>query len=98
MNKKFLPNDIEGKLFHVIEECGEVLSAAGKLQRFGPLSVNPLLPVEKQESNIYWLIRELEDLETAIHKFKCHWVSVYGRPSGPLLQLQQPQPTDPKDE
>lgn len=55
---------------HVIEECGEVVAAAGKLQGWGRHSVNPLLPVEKQESNIDWLRRELDDLENAISRFK----------------------------
>ncbi len=47
---RFLQDGFEKQLAHLIEECGEVLAAAGKTQRFGLDSVNPLLPKEKQET------------------------------------------------
>lgn len=67
---RFLQKGFDKTLSHVIEECGEVLAAAGKLQRHGIYSVNPLLPVEQQETNINWLIRELVDLKQAISRFE----------------------------
>ena len=54
----------------MIEECGEVLAAAGKTQRWGPFSSNPLLPKEQQETNIVWLVRELGDLKNAIARLE----------------------------
>lgn len=68
MDARFLPVGFDDQLSHVIEECGEVLAAAGKLQRFGKLSTNPLLPVSEQETNIVWLHRELTDAHIAISK------------------------------
>lgn len=56
----------EQRLGHLIEECGEILAAAGKTLRFGMLSTNPELPPEQQETNISWLKRELQDLKLAI--------------------------------
>lgn len=50
----------------LVEECGEVLAAAGKTQRWGLDSVNPELPPQEQETNRDWLLRELNDLEEAI--------------------------------
>lgn len=34
-NKKYFQKPLDKKLSHVIEECGEVLAAAGKIQRWG---------------------------------------------------------------
>ena len=71
MSDKYLKrNDPDFCLKHLIEECGEVIAAAGKTLRWGPASTNPELPVEKQERNIDWLDRELVDLEKAIHRFR----------------------------
>ena len=68
MDKRFLPDDIDGRLAHLVEECGEVIAAVGKTQRFGLDSVNPLLPEDEQETNRAWLIREAIDLKQAIHR------------------------------
>ena len=57
-------------LGHVVEECGEVLAAAGKTIRWGWDSVNPELPLDQQETNLAWLMRELSDLERAIKAFR----------------------------
>lgn len=57
-------------LSHLIEECGEVLAAAGKTQRFGFLSTNPLLPPEQRETNAAWLRREVADLKLSIEKLE----------------------------
>lgn len=56
-----------GKL---IEECGELQAALGKLLRWGPLSVNPELPPHEQETNIDWVRREIQDVLGAIENFK----------------------------
>lgn len=67
---RFIQDGFDKRLSHLIEECGEVLAAAGKTQRWGTHSVNPLLPPEQQELNIVWLMREISDLEEAISRFK----------------------------
>ena len=66
----FLQTGFDKQLSHLIEECGEVLAAAGKTQRWGPYSVNPLLPKEQQETNISWLSREINDLKRAISRLE----------------------------
>jgi NTP pyrophosphatase (non-canonical NTP hydrolase) len=67
---EFLQDGFDKQLSHVIEECGEVLAAAGKLQRWGWDSCNPLIPEEERETNIDWLKRELRDLKRAIKRFE----------------------------
>jgi len=69
-DKRFLQKGWTKTLAHLVEECGEVLAAAGKTQRWGLWSVNPLLPTEEQETNYKWLMREIEALEKAIGRFK----------------------------
>lgn len=65
---RFLQDGFDKRLSHLIEECGEVLAAAGKTQRWGPHSVNPLLPSVAQEPNIHWLKREMDDLREAMDR------------------------------
>lgn len=67
---RFLQDGFDKQLSHLIEECGECLSAAGKLQRWGPMSCNPLLPPEDRETNISWLRREMEDVKKAIARLE----------------------------
>ncbi|HEX3163585.1 MAG TPA: hypothetical protein VHQ92_13490 [Pseudolabrys sp.] len=67
---RFLQDGFELQLAHVVEECGEVLAAAGKTQRWGWFSVNPLLPRDRQETNLRWLVRELGDLKEAIARLE----------------------------
>jgi NTP pyrophosphatase (non-canonical NTP hydrolase) len=59
---RFIQHGFDKVLSHCIEECGEVLAAAGKTQRWGPLSTNPLIPFDERETNLTWLRRELCDL------------------------------------
>lgn len=66
MHAEFLPHDLAGKLGKLTEECGEVLAAVGKTQRFGLDSVNPLIPEDQRVTNKDWLLAELSDLEHAI--------------------------------
>lgn len=68
MDARFLQDGFDKRLSHLIEECGETIAAAGKLQRHGPYSVNPLLPSAEQETNLAWLRREMSDLRTAMHR------------------------------
>lgn len=62
-NPKYLRNDFDFCLARLIEECGEVLAAAEKLQRWGRDSVDPTVPVFHQETNEDWLLLEMKDLE-----------------------------------
>lgn len=57
------------KLGRLIEECAEVLHAAGKIVRFGWHTYNPL-PGASREINEDWLRREILDLEDAIRELK----------------------------
>lgn len=65
-DERYLQNGFDKRLAHVVEECGEVLAAAGKTQRWGVWSVNPELPECDRETNLVWLRRELGDLLHAI--------------------------------
>lgn len=70
---QFLQEGFDKQLAHVVEECGEVLAAAGKTQRWGIHSVNPLLNQDDflfGETNIQWLSRELLDLQQAISRLQ----------------------------
>lgn len=67
---RFLQNGFDKQLAHLVEECGEVLAAAGKTQRWGWASVNPLIPVGGQETNLLWLKREMADLKEAIQRLE----------------------------
>lgn len=67
---RFKQQGFDKKVSLLIEECGEVLAAAGKLQRWGPHSSNPLLPEDQRESNLDWLNREMLDLEQAIEELR----------------------------
>ena len=66
MKEVYKPRTLTQKLGYLIEECGEVLSAVGKAQRWGLESFNPELPDEEQETNADWIRRELKDLKRAI--------------------------------
>jgi len=66
MKPEYAPKTTDEKLGYLVEECGEVLSAIGKTQRWGLDSVNPDLPEDQQETNRAWILRELRDLLRAI--------------------------------
>lgn len=70
MKSKYIVDDFEHCLGHVVEECGEVLAAAGKTLRWGWASMNPEIPEKERETNIVWLIRELRDLRGAIDRLE----------------------------
>jgi hypothetical protein len=65
-DSRFFQDGFDKRLAHAIEECGEFLAAAGKNQRWGVWSVNPLLPHSQQESNLAWLMREMKDVRDAL--------------------------------
>lgn len=67
---KYIKHDFNSCLGHLIEECGEVISAAGKTVRFGKYMVNPELPPAEQETNIDWLKREIVDLKGTIERME----------------------------
>ena len=70
---RFIQKGFDNCLAHLVEECGEVLAAAGKTQRWGPWSVNPLLKPSDPlylETNVIWLERELDDLDGAIKRLR----------------------------
>lgn len=79
---RFLQDGFDKQLSHAIEECGEFLAAAGKTQRWGRNSVNPLLPPEQQETNEAWLWREMNDALEALSRLKT------------TLLAQQPETSD----
>mgnify|MGYP001591100569 CR=1 FL=1 len=70
MNPRYEPQDVNQALGYLVEECGEVLAAVGKTQRWSLDSVNPELPPDRQESNQKWLLRELADLSGAIARVR----------------------------
>jgi len=51
----------------ILEECGEIVQAVGKIQRHGYESVDPTKPPEEQITNRRALQKELGDLKCAIH-------------------------------
>jgi NTP pyrophosphatase (non-canonical NTP hydrolase) len=67
---EYEPHTVAAKLGYLVEECGEVLAAVGKTQRWGLESYNPELPVERRETNRDWILRELNDLEGAIARVR----------------------------
>lgn len=67
---RFLQSGFDNQLAHFIEECGEALAAAGKTQRWGPMSSNPLLPEAQRETNLVWLRREMADVREAIDRLE----------------------------
>jgi hypothetical protein len=81
---RFLQEGFHNKIFHVVEEAGELnielgdlVAAAMKTMRWGPYSFNPLLPKEEQELNVDWLRRtipevrrEIGDLLTTIQRLE----------------------------
>jgi NTP pyrophosphatase (non-canonical NTP hydrolase) len=70
MHEKYLRDDPLSRLAHVVEECGELLSAIAKAQRFGLDSVNPELPGAEQETNRHWINREADDVLAAITRIR----------------------------
>jgi len=66
MKAIYKPETEEQKLGYLVEECGEVLAAVGKAQRWGLESVNPEILEDSAETNEEWIRREIKDLKRAI--------------------------------
>lgn len=70
---RFFQAGFDKKLAHLVEECGELLAAAGKTQRWGPWSTNPLKrPGDEnfEETNFEWLKREMKGVMEAIARLE----------------------------
>lgn len=80
MDPQYLRPGFDFALAHAIEEAGEFLAAAGKTQRWGRASVNPDLPPSRQETNQEWLVREAQDLLSALHRLSSAIVEDEPRP------------------
>ena len=76
---KYLQKELEKQFDHLIEECGELTSAYGKMRRWGAFSYNPELPSNQREFNIDWVIKEIKDVRAAVDKVEEHlrWVGTY---------------------
>lgn len=70
MKAEYEPADTEQAIAYLIEECGEVLAAAGKSLRWGLESFNPELPIDDRELNSEWLLREMKDLAGAVKRVR----------------------------
>jgi hypothetical protein len=70
MKPEYEPKTIEQKLGYVVEECGEVLAAIGKAQRWGLENFNPEIPIDERVTNRDWILRELIDLRAGIDKLR----------------------------
>ena len=67
---EYEPKSPVERLGYLIEECSEVLVAAGKAVRWGYDGYNPELPEDKRDTNAEWLKRELDDLDEAIRRVR----------------------------
>jgi hypothetical protein len=69
-NPKYIQTGIDKCLAHVIEECGELIQACAKAQRWGFLSVNQELPKAEQKTNLAWMREEWNDVWNAINRLE----------------------------
>lgn len=67
---RFLQEGFEHCLHHAVEECGEFISAAMKLDRWGPFSVDPTIPEAQQETNLAWMRREMDDVRQTLDRLE----------------------------
>jgi NTP pyrophosphatase (non-canonical NTP hydrolase) len=64
MREDLIPKTFEGSLSRLVEECGEVLKAIGKIQRFGETATDGRTALTYH--NTVDLLMELQDLKHAI--------------------------------
>jgi hypothetical protein len=88
-DSRFLQEELEKRFDHVVEECGEFISAYGKMRRWGAFSVNPDLDPAIQEANIDWVRREMDDIVKTVKKVQEHlrYLATYNA-SGDQLEKQ----------
>lgn len=72
MKSCYKPTNEQQYLGYLVEECGEVMSAVGKSQRWGLESFNPEIPEDDAEKIFEWILRELKDLRRAIKFVEFH--------------------------
>lgn len=78
MKPEYEPKTREQFFGYLIEECGEVLHAAGKTLRWGELSVNPELPPHSRVTNLAWLRAEMSDLRGALDRMDAFLETQHG--------------------
>lgn len=80
-DERFLQNGFDKTLSHAIEECGELITVAGKLQRWGSHSHNPIYREvpdgSRGECNAHWLWREIQDVKKAMHRLEQAMLSAF---------------------
>lgn len=76
VNPKYLRDDLHSMVSHVTEECGEILAAIGKMNRWGPDSVNP--EDNSEMTNMEWVYNELCDGKLVISRLILRIESMYG--------------------
>lgn len=73
-DKRYIQKGMDKALSHAIEEAGEFLTAAGKLQRWGSHSNNPIYDEapdgSRRECNAHWLWREAGDLLASLTRLR----------------------------
>jgi hypothetical protein len=67
MRADLMPTTREGKLARVLEECGEVVQAYGKLLRFGETATD--YKTQKHYDNRADLIEEMRQLQQALNEY-----------------------------
>lgn len=75
MKPEYEPKTREQIYGYLIEECGEVLQAAGKTLRWGEHSTNPEIPPDVRIPNARWLMAEMQDLRGAISRMEVYLAS-----------------------
>jgi hypothetical protein len=66
MKPKYLPTTPTGRMWHLVEECTEVIKDAAKAGRFGLDDIAPLDCPEAGTTPRQRLLLELEDLQLTI--------------------------------
>ena len=70
MEKRYLRTDTQSVLAHTVEECGELVTAIGKTQRWGLDSYDPTVPESQRETNRDWIRREMKDARLALARLE----------------------------
>lgn len=70
MKPQYEPKTLGQFLGYTVEECGEVLAAIGKSQRWGLTCYNPEVPIDVRELNYEWILREIVDLRGALDRLE----------------------------